>query len=147
MAELTVRIEGDVATPGGGGTATQVITGAIPEPPPKASYLGGSAVSTGTIITIPAGRIWYGWLSLSADYTSATADATSPNIHTTGAGASPDPASKIVEMRLRVVADGATGDNVKTPYMYIYAGPGDTQVTLETGAAQDVTAVAYGWLI
>lgn len=124
-----------------------VSTSAVPTPPGSANYLGASAVSTGTIITIPAGRVWYGWVSLAANLSTATTSA-SPNIHTTGTGALPDPAGKLIEVRLQTTAavTEAHGE-MMTPYFYIYAGSTAATITLETSAANDVTAVAYGWLV
>jgi len=143
VAEQVVRIDGIVPT----GPSLPVKSTMIPSLPDSSEYLGGSAVVTGAIITIPQGRTWYGWVSLSANLSTATT-AASPNIHTTGTGAKPDPASKIVELRLETTAaiTEAHADQI-TPYFAIYTGSTDATITLETSTADDVTGVAYGWLV
>jgi hypothetical protein len=142
-AEMTVRIDGQAV--GSSTVATKPTM--VPTLPDSSEYLGGSAVSTGTIITIPQGRSWYGWVSLAANLSTATTN-TAPNIHTTGTGAKPDPAGKIVEIRLQTTAGVTeTHGEMVTPYFAIYTGSTAATITLETAAANDVTGVAYGWLI
>lgn len=145
MAEMTVRVEGNVSTAPAPGVVTK--TAAVPSLPDSSEYLGGTAVANGAIITIPQGRSWYGYVTLSASFHSATQAQAVCGVATTGTGAKPDPASKIVELRLSVPDNGATEGNIVTPYMAIYTGSAAATLTLSVGAAQDVTATAYGWLI
>lgn len=153
MAEMTVKIEGSapVTQPGGTGTATPVVPSAVPALPPSTSVLAGTAVTTGAVITIPAGETWYGYVSCSASYHSATQSQAVVGVATTGTGVVPPAAGKIFEIRLSVdgpaAGETAAHETVVTPYFAVYAGGGDATISLSTGAAQDVTATAYGWLV
>lgn len=153
MAEMAVRIEGSVpvTTPGGTSSALPVAPSAVPVLPPATNVVAGTAVNTGTIITIPANRTWYGYVNVSASYHSATQSQAVVGVNTTGTGVVPAAAGKILELRLSVAgpAAGETAayDTMVTPYFAVYAGSGAATIALNTGAAQDVTAVAYGWLV
>jgi len=154
MAEMVVKIEGATAvtTPGGTGSATPVAQSAVPVLPASTSVLSGTAVANGTIITIPAGRTWYGYVSCSASYHAAAAGSTVVGVSTTGTGVVPPAAGKIFEIRLAVgggtaPVEGADSQSVVTPYFAVYAPAGNAvTLALAVGAAQDVTASAYGWL-
>lgn len=152
MAEMVVRIEGQtpVTTPGGTTSATPVVPSAIPALPAAANVVAGTAVTTGTIITIPANRVWYGYVTCSASYHSATQSQAVVGVATTGTGVVPAAAGKIFEIRLSVdgpaAGETAAHDSVVTPFFAVYAGSGAATIALNTGAAQDVTATAYGWL-
>lgn len=149
MAEQTVRIEGSVSTAPAVGAVTRVAM--VPSLPDSSEYLGGTAVATGTIITIPQGRTWYGYIAASASFHSATQAQAVVGVATTGTGVVPPAAGKIFEIRLSVNTPG-TGEataheTVVTPYFAVYTGSTAATIALNTGAAQDVTAVAYGWLV
>ncbi|UVK59117.1 hypothetical protein SEA_JPANDJE_44 [Streptomyces phage JPandJE] len=153
MAEMVVKVEGitPVTAPGGGGTATPTVPSAVPAIPRSTAVVAGTAVTTGTIITIPAGRTWWGYVTCSASFHSATQAQAVVGVATTGTNAIPAPAGKIFEIRLSVdgpaAGETAAHETVITPYFAVYAPAGNAvTLALNTGAAQDVTASAYGWL-
>lgn len=154
MAEMTVKIEGatSVTTPGGTSSATPVVPSAVPALPPATSVLAGTAVNSGAIINIPAGRTWYGYVTCSASFHSATQAQAVVGVATTGTGVIPAASGKIFEIRLSVdgpaAGETAAHETVTTPYFAVYAAAGQAAtITLAVGAAQDVTATAYGWLV
>lgn len=152
MAEMVVKIEGQtpITSPGGTTTAAPVVPSAIPALPDSSNVVAGTAVTTGTIITIPADRVWYGYVTCSASFHSATQAQAVVGVATTGAGVVPGAAGKIFEIRLSVdgpaVDEAAAHETVVTPFFAVYAGGEAATIALNTGAAQDVTATAYGWL-
>ena len=154
MAEMVVKVEGITPAVAPGGRAGNVVPSqstAIPALPASAAVLAGTAVTTGTIITIPAGRTWYGYVTCSASFHSATQAQAVVGVNTTGTNVVPAPAGKIFEIRLSVdgpaAGETAAHNTVVTPYFAVYAPAGNAgTIALNTGAAQDVTATAYGWL-
>lgn len=154
MAEMVVRVEGStpVTQPGGTTTALPVAQSAVPVLPASGNVVAGTAVTTGTIITIPAGRTWYGYVSVSASYHATTQSQAVVGVATAGTGVVPAAAGKILELRLSVGTPAASSENsaydsMVTPYFAVYAPAGNAvTLALNTGAAQDVTANAYGWL-
>ncbi|ATW69401.1 hypothetical protein SEA_OLICIOUS_43 [Streptomyces phage Olicious] len=155
MAEMAVRVEGlaPVAAPGGRtGNVLPTQQSAIPALPASTAVLAGTAVTTGTIITIPAGRTWWGYVTCSASFHSATQAQAVVGVATTGTNVVPAPAGKIFEIRLSVdgpaAGETAAHETVVTPFFAVYAPAGNAgTIALNTGAAQDVTATAYGWLV
>lgn len=105
----------------------------------------GSRTSTGTILTIPAGRQWCGSIMISASV--AVAGAGTPNVTISGTNASPASGSVVHRLSLSglaltTVAAAATID-------LIAFAPDENDVTLEfaTGGATSASVVCNGFIV
>ena len=145
MAENRVTIEGMYPP---GSSLPVAITNASPSAAPSsANILAGSVIDDSAIITIPANRIWYGWISLTAALAGASSTST-VSVNTTGTGVIP---ADTVNLLALTLSTGTTNDGIaldaRTPYIYVYAG--STAATLDVtidGAATNA-ATAYGFLL
>lgn len=145
MAEMRVTIEGMYPT----GTSLPVsITSSVPAvAPPTANILAGSVADDSAIITIPANRTWYGYVTLTGALTGASATST-VTINTTGTGVVPAPSVNLLGMTL------VTGTNtdtalldIRTPYIYVYAGSTSAALDVTIDGAATSEATAYGYLL
>lgn len=119
-----------------------------------ANILAGNATTSGTIITIPAGRTWAGWVSLNASLMVAASGAqvsSRPTVSIAGAGATPA-AGVIFGVWVSVPAQGTgtTGQvtaNDRT-FLVVAAGAGAAAtLTLQPNSASAASATASGVLI
>ena len=145
MAEMRVIVEG-VYPPGS--SLPVAITSPSPSiAPASTSVIAGSVTDDSPIITVPAGKIWYGWCSLTAAL-SGTSQTSTVTINTTGTGVIPAAAVDILSLTLNTgTTSDAVSQDLRTPFIYIYAG--STAATLDVtidGAATN-TATAYGFLL
>jgi hypothetical protein len=107
--------------------------------------LSGSVLDDSVIITIPVGRVWFGYLSLSATLVGAS-QTSSVTINTTPPGAVPDPAVSLIAVTL---STGTTSDAqvvvTSTPNIYVYGVAGGTgiDVSIDGGATAVCSAIGY----
>lgn len=112
--------------------------------------------STGTLITVPAGRIWRGWLTLNVCASvaaSGSAVATHSTIQLSGSG-TPTPATGqvLVDVFVAVPAQaaGTTGavSNRDAQFVTLYADiTNDLLVTVTKNSATSYAATAFGELV
>lgn len=160
MAEMTVRIEGANPTTGAlpvaisgtlpPGTALPVAQAApaLASAPLVGNVLAASALGDQTLFSMTAGQIWYGYFTLSGSLVGISLNANA-SISCLGGSSTPAAGTLLLSMDL---ATGTTGSNatqaVVGNYMYIYAGASDNDVHADvTGAAANITATAYGYLL
>lgn len=140
----------------GDGTFATVIAVAS-APPAAANILTGRATANGgTVITVPAGRIWRGTVALSAALATAAATAgatATPTVSTAGAGVTPA-AGAVLGLALATgggVATGTVGTNaqnsVAAPLTVIAPAGNAVTLTLQTGGATVASASAVGELV
>jgi len=145
MAEQVVRIEGVAPTLG---SIPVTITSTTPSTAPaSSSILAGSVIDDSAIITIPANRAWYGWVSLTASLAGASQTST-VSVNTTGTGVIP---ADTVSLLALTLATGTTNDGIaldmRTPYIYVYAGSTAATLDVSIDGAATNTATAYGFLL
>lgn len=158
MAENRVIVEGNYDGPlpviltGTTPPGTTILVAQGPPPagsaPSSAMILAGSLTAAGTLITIPANKIWYGFFGLSATLVGSAKTAT-VTIQTVDGGATPGPSVDIRSINLVTTAlvDSTHGDLVGH-YVYIYGGTSGTDVTATvTGDPGSLSATAYGYLL
>jgi hypothetical protein len=150
MAEMTVRIEGTVPTTGSVTVTGDVIVEPIPTPPAGADILSGTVTGSGTIITIPSGRVWYGFVEAAATVVTANTVA-SVSVNTTGTGTVPDATVNLAPVRLAVGATNAGNvAHIQTPYFFVRgggAGANTLTATTATTGTSTFTITAYGYLV
>lgn len=116
---------------------------ATPSVPATADIVGSSRTTTGTLVTIPAGRTFYGAVSLSNSVT--VAGNNQPTISISGTGALPSGTiHQIVSVGLALTA--ITNSNTITN-VYIYGGTGGATVTFTQGASGTSTGQIVGRLL
>lgn len=111
--------------------------------PASADLVGASRTTTGTLVTIPAGRTFNGAVSLSCSV--SVAGNSQPSISVSGAGALPSGTIHqiiAVGLALTVVANSNTQSNV-----WIYGGTGGATVTFTQGATGTSTGQITGRLL
>lgn len=104
--------------------------------PATADILGGVRTTTGTIFTVPAGRIWCGSISLAASISVAG------NATCSVSGAAMIHQLPLVGLALVAVASANTLDNV-----YINGGGSGQAVTFTAGASGNSSVSAAGRLL
>jgi hypothetical protein len=126
--------------------------------PTAANILTGtSSTDAGTIITVPANRIWKGSLTLSGTVTVAAganaAVTANPNVTVTGATATPAATTIVNQLMIDVAANLAGGtngssacDTATVPNLVIVAGTSAATLQLHTGSASHASATAAGYL-
>lgn len=115
--------------------------------PLVANVLSGSVLDDSTIITIPANRIWYGWIALTASLAGVSQIATI-TVNTTGATATPANSVDLLGISLQTgVTNVGVVSETRTPYMYIYAGTSAAALDVSIDGASSSTATAYGYLL
>lgn len=107
-------------------------------PPASGDILFGSRATTGTLFTVPAGRVWKGSISLSASIGVAGNAACSVSAATGGLIHQ----LPLNGLALVVASNANTLDNV-----YIHGGAGGNVVTFTAGAAGSTAASASGRLL
>lgn len=121
----------------------------------QANLLSGAASSNGaTIITIPAGRVWAGSVSLNCTLTvAASGAAVSSGATVSIAGSTATPAAGVI-LRVWVSAPaqqaGTTAqvaNNDHIPLLVIAAGTSAATLTLQTNSTSAAAATAAGVLI
>jgi len=111
--------------------------------PVSTDLVGASRNTTGTLVTIPAGRTFMGAVSLSCSL--SLAGSCEPTISITGTGALPSGIIHqiiCVGLSLTVVANSNTIDNV-----FIFGGTGGATVTFTAGASGTSTGQICGHLL
>lgn len=107
--------------------------------------LCGSRTSTGTILTIPAGRQWCGSILISASLTGL--GSATPSVTVSGSGANPVDGSVVHELSLNALLSVASTDSATVDL--IAFAPAGNDITLEfaTGGATSASVVANGFVI
>lgn len=117
--------------------STQAVTGSLSSAAPAAAdIMVGARTTTGTVFTVPAGRIWRGSISLAASI-SVAGNATC----SVSAGAVIHQLP-LVGLALVAVSSANTLDNV-----YISGGAGGQAVTFAAGASGNTAVSAAGILL
>lgn len=113
--------------------------------PSTGDILCSTRTTTGTIITIPAGRAWSGNIFISASVTSLTT--ATPRVSVSGANAEPADTTIIHQLSVSGLAAVAThGEGVSE---VIVRAPAGNSVTLEfnTGGATSASVSVTGFLL
>lgn len=111
--------------------------------PASSDIKGGSATATGTLFTVPAGRVFRGSASLSASI--SVAGNCQPSISVTGTGVVPTGVVHqigVTGLALSVAANANTIDN-----LYIYGGSSGATVTFNAGASGQSAGQVVGILL
>lgn len=113
--------------------------------PSEGDILCSTRTTTGTIITIPAGRVWSGNLVISASVT-ALATAT-PRVSTSGTNVEPASGTIIHQLSISGLAALVATDSATTEV--VVRAPAGNSVTLEfnTGGATSASVSATGFLL
>lgn len=128
--------------------SVQAVSGSlftVPPAPDPSDLLRGAVSATGTLITVPAGRIWYGNLTLSCSV--AVAGTSNPKISSANAGAGSDATTGDL---LQITSSGllaAASGNSNSAFAYIYGGTAGATVTFTAGAAGVSFGQANGILL
>lgn len=118
---------------------TGVMTGAVTDTesaPIAADIMQGSRTTTGTLFTVPAGRVWRGSISLASSISVAG------NASCSVSGAAVIHQLPLVGLALVAVSSANTLDNV-----YIHGGGSGQAVTFTAGASGNSSASAAGRLL
>ena len=108
--------------------------------------IGTTVTSTGTIVTIPAGR-WINAVVTLSGTINALAGTSFPTVSVSGAGASPSSGSVLLRLNLSGVVTGASSASASTEI--IAKAPAGNDITLEftAGATGTSSASINGFLI
>lgn len=121
--------------------------------PRTADILCGVASTATTIITIPANRVWAGWISLNATLTlAASATAVSSRATVSVAGGTATPAAGVllgvfVSAPTQLSTTTAQVANSDRTFAVISAGSSAATVTLQINSASAASASCVGELI
>lgn len=125
-----------------------------PNVPNPADILVGSTITNGgTIITIPANRVWAGWVSINATLAvAASGAAVSSRATVSVAGATATPAAGVlvgafVSVPTQLAGTTAQVTNSDRTYVVIAAGSSAATLTLQVNSASAASATASGVLI
>lgn len=112
---------------------------------PGSSILCGSRATAGTLITVPAGKVWCGDVMLQACVAAAATG--SPTVTVQGAGAAPDAGTVVHRLSLTGLSVSAVAAGV--PVSVVVRAPAENAITLELagGNATAFAAVANGVLL
>lgn len=122
----------------------------VPVPAAPSNILSGSADAVNTaaaqpIITIPAGRTWYGTVTCSMANLAATGTSVSAAVATAGTGVTPAVGTvllKVICNTVGTVAGEAANENVSGP-LYVVAPSGNAvTLTLTNSTATTCTSTA-----
>lgn len=128
----------------GSGDVVNAVSRILPGSPLAGNILAGNNnVNAGTLITIPAGRTWYG--SVTVEATGSAAGNGFCNAQTAGAGASP-PAATILCGCLTGNATTANASNSATAYVAAPAGNAVT-ISVNFGTVTTAQGTAAGILL
>lgn len=128
----------------------QVVTGTVSTNPATvtaANILSGSATASNTasaqtIITIPAGRTWYGTVSAEIVQTAGTG-LVSANINTAGAGVTPAAAVNLCTVSATAVTAAGNVSDQQTSGPFYVVAPGGNSVTLTLTNTSATTNVSH----
>jgi len=122
----------------------------LPGVPSPSNILAGSATaantaSAQTILTVPAGRIWQGDLSISLTNQATSGSLVSASINTAGTGAIPAPAVNLLTVQAgsvgTVTSDTSNSTTISDVYVAAPAGNAVT-LTLTNSTATTCTSAA-----
>lgn len=135
-------------------TNNRLKVGVAKDVPTSANILVGCSSSNGgTIITIPANRVWAGWVSINASLAvAASGAAVSSRATVSVAGATATPAAGVligVFVSVPVQGTGTTAQVTSSDrtYVVIAAGASSATLTLQVNSASAASATASGELI
>lgn len=125
--------------------------------PASANILAGTSSSAGgTVITIPATRIWTGQILISGSVTVAggasSGVSATPNVAVTGSTAIPAAATVLAQLSISVAANltgslnGSNANDAATINAVVYAGTSAATLQLNFGSATAASASAVGYL-
>lgn len=112
--------------------------------PNASEIVSGSRTTTGTLITIPAGKWYTGNLQLTASI--AVAGACAPTVSVSGTGAAPSDGSVIGRLDVTGLALTTVADSTETEIIVL--APAENDVTLEftAGASGSSSATINGFI-
>jgi hypothetical protein len=134
-------------------TNSRLHVGVTADPPTSANILCGVASANGTIITIPANRVWAGWVSINATLMVAASGASvSSRAGVSTAGATVTPAAGVllgvfVSAPTQLSTTTAQVTNSDRTYAVIAAGTSAATLVLAVNSASAASASAVGVLI
>lgn len=112
--------------------------------PNASEILNGSRTTTGTLLTIPAGKWFTGNLQLTAAV--AAVGTSAPTVTTAGTGVAPVAGSVIARLNVTGLLASAAADSMDTEILIL--APSENDVTLEftAGAAGASSATVNGFV-
>ncbi len=123
------------------------------QPPLTGDIVHGCTATTGTIITIPANRVWAGWISLNvgvAIAASGSAVTSRATISVVGANATPAAGVIFGVWGVAPAATATTGicaSNSDRTFVIISAGAAGATLTLQVNSVNAASATAAGQLV
>lgn len=115
-------------------------------PPAAADIRSGAATATGTLLTVPAGRVWRGSMSLSASVTVAGNGSCSISSANTGGGTGATTGT-LHQIALNGLALTVAANSNTISDVYVYGGTNGATVTFTQGAAGNTMGQANGILL
>jgi hypothetical protein len=95
------------------------------------TILGGARTTTGTLITVPAGRVFMGSCEVSCSI--AVAGNSQPTISVSGSGVSPS--GELLRVEANGIALSTVTNSSQLGLVYIHGGDGGATVTFTAGAS------------
>jgi hypothetical protein len=112
--------------------------------PSATEILNGSRTTTGTLLTIPAGKWFTGNLQMTAAV--AVAGTSSPTVTTAGTNAAPAAGSVIARLNVTGLLAAAAADSLDTEILVLAPAGNDVTLEFTAGAAGASSATVNGWI-